>query len=74
MTDFNFDEALKRAERLSDQLLHPLLHFLCPRCQLRFGLQLSDVQWFEQTEEKIYCPRGHELHFGFPQDMEHHDG
>lgn len=65
----DFDEALKGAERLMDEILHPLYHFLCPACGLRFGLQLSDVRWFEQMREPIYCPRGHELRFGFPEDQ-----
>lgn len=62
------DTSESGADRLVDALLHPLSHFLCPNCGIRFGLELDDIRWMEQTGAAVHCPRGHELHFGWPEE------
>lgn len=64
-----FDEALQRVLRVLEPVLNPLTHFECPKCSIRFGMDLDDVRFMEQTAELVHCPRGHELLFGYPEDQ-----
>lgn len=59
-------DAVARAERMIDELVHPLTHFICPTCGVRFGIKRAEWQFMEQTGSSLYCPRGHELRFSYP--------
>lgn len=48
-------------DQLMAHITHPLHHIICPTCSTRFGMERTEVQFVEQTQSEVWCPRGHEL-------------